>query len=176
MRDYGLARTGSLYRVGSDLSCRQMIGDIAVPNALSWSPDDRTMYFTDTPEGRLRAYAFDADEGQLGTMKYLDMPSLPGKPDGATVDSEGCLWNARYQGGCVARITPQGRVDQIIEVPAAQVTSCALGGPGLQTLFITTARQKLTQAELASQPLAGGLFAVNVSVGGLPEPAYPLPS
>jgi sugar lactone lactonase YvrE len=176
MRDYGLARTGSLYRVGTDLSSRQMIGDITVPNALSWSPDDRTMYFADTPEGQLRAYAFDADAGELGAMKYLDVPSLPGRPDGATVDSEGCLWNARYQGGCVARITPQGRVDQVIEVPATQVTSCALGGPGLRTLFITTARQKLTQAELVAQPLAGGLFAVNVSVGGLPEPAYLLPS
>jgi sugar lactone lactonase YvrE len=176
MRDYGLARTGSLYRVGPDLSCKQMLGDITVPNALCWSPDDRTLYFADTPEGRIRAYGFDADEGQFGAMKLIEAAGLPGRPDGATVDSEGCLWNARYQGGCVARITPQGRVDRIVEVPASQVTSCAFGGPGLRTLFITTARQKLTPAELASQPLAGGLFAIDAGVGGLPEPAFALPS
>jgi sugar lactone lactonase YvrE len=109
-------------------------------------------------------------------MKIIESGKLPGRPDGATVDSEGCLWNARYRGGCVARITPEGKVDRIIEVPASQVTSCTLGGPDLRTLYITTARQKLTPAELEAQPLAGRLFAVTVAVGGLPEPRFALPS
>jgi sugar lactone lactonase YvrE len=177
MRDYGLARTGALYRIGHNLSCTRMLGDITVPNALSWSPDNRQMYFADTPDGQIRAYEFDADDGQLGAMKIIESGgTLPGRPDGATVDSEGCLWSARYQGGCVARITPEGRIDRVIELPASQVTSCALGGADLRTLYITTARQKLTPADLDSQPLAGALFAVKVEVGGLPEPRFTLPS
>lgn len=176
MRDYGLARTGSLYRIGVDSSCTRILGDITVPNALSWSPDNRTMYFADTPDRQIRAYEFDAGEGNLGAMKIVESGNLPGRPDGATVDSEGCIWSARYQGSSVARITPKGKVDCIIELPASQITSCALGGPDLRTLYITTARQKLTPDDLKSQPLAGGLFAVRVDVGGLPEPRFTLPS
>jgi sugar lactone lactonase YvrE len=176
MRDFGLAQTGSLYRIGVDASCTRMLGDITVPNALSWSPDNRSMYFADTPDKQIRAYEFDAGEGQLGAMKIIETCNLPGRPDGATVDSEGCIWSARYQGSCVARITPQGKVDRIVQLPASQVTSCTLGGPDLRTLYITTARQKLSPADLDSQPLAGGLFAVRVDVGGLPEPRFTLPS
>jgi sugar lactone lactonase YvrE len=177
MRDYGLARTGALYRIGADRSCTRMLSDITVPNALSWSPDNRRMYFADTPDdGQIRAYEFDPGEGRLGDCKIISSANLPGRPDGATVDSEGCLWNARYQGSCVARITPEGKVDRIIELPASQITSCALGGPDLRTLYITTARQKLKPAELDSQPLAGALFAVRVDVAGLPEPRFALPS
>jgi sugar lactone lactonase YvrE len=176
MRDYGLARTGSLYRIDANSSCTRMLGDISVPNALSWSPDNRFMYFADTPDGHIRAYQFDAGEGRLGAMKIVESGKLPGRPDGATVDSEGCLWSARYQGSCVVRITPDGRVDRLVEMPASQVTSCALGGPDLRTLYITTARQKLTPADISSQPLAGGLFAVRVDVAGLPEPRFALPS
>jgi sugar lactone lactonase YvrE len=176
MRDFGLAPTGSLYRIGVDASCTRMLGDITVPNALSWSPDNRQMYFADTPDGQIRAYEFDADDGRLGAMKIVESGNLPGRPDGATVDSEGCIWSARYQGSCVARITPAGKADRIVELPASQITSCTLGGPDLRTLYITTARQKLTPAELDSQPLAGGLFAVRVDVGGLPEPRFKLPS
>ena len=177
MRDFGLAKTGSLYRIEANSSCTRMLGDITVPNALSWSPDDRQMYFADTPDGQIRSYEFAADDGRLGAMKIIESgSSLPGRPDGATVDSEGCLWNARYQGSCVARITPQGKVDRIVKLPASQVTSCTLGGPDLRTLYITTARQKLTPEDLNSQPLAGGLFAVRVDVGGLAEPRFALPS
>jgi sugar lactone lactonase YvrE len=176
MRDFGLAQTGSLYRIGVDASCTRMLGDITVPNALSWSPDNRSMYFANTPDKQIRAYEFDAGEGQLGAMKIIETGNLPGRPDGATVDSEGCIWSARYQGSCVARITPQGKVDRIVQLPASQVTSCTLGGLDLRTLYITTARQKLSPADLDSQPLAGGLFAVRVDVGGLPEPRFTLPS
>jgi sugar lactone lactonase YvrE len=171
MRDYGAATTGSLYRVGSDRACVRMLGGVTVPNALAWSPDDHTMYFADTPDGRVRAYAFDPDEGSLGAMRVLvERDVLPGRPDGATIDADGCLWSARYEGGCVARITPDGRIDRVIAIPASRVTSCALGGPDLRTLYVTTARQKLSPAELAAQPYAGALFALRVDTPGLPEP------
>lgn len=171
MRDYGAARTGSLYRVGADLVPERILSPVTVPNALCWSPDDRTLYFADTPEGTIRAYAFDADSGRIGAMRLL-LEGEAGKPDGATVDAEGCVWNARYGGGAVLRLTPDGRVDRRIEIPASQVTACAFGGPGLRTLFVTTARQRLTPEQLQRQPLAGSLFAVDAGVQGLPEPDF----
>jgi sugar lactone lactonase YvrE len=173
MRDFGLARSGSVYRIDHDAACTTVMTDITVPNALSWSPDDRTMYFADTPDGRLRAYDFDIDTGAIGEMRVLlDAGIVPGRPDGATVDADGCVWSARYDGGCVARITPQGRVDRVISVPASRVTSCGFGSAELRTLYITTARQKLTPEELRAQPLAGSLFAVRLETGGLPEPRF----
>jgi sugar lactone lactonase YvrE len=175
MRDYGAATTGSLYRITPDLHCARVLEGITVPNALGWSPDDRVMYFADTREGRIRAYAFDAEAGKLGAMRVLiDADALPGRPDGATVDADGCVWSARYEGSCVARITPDGRVDRVIDVPASRVTSCALGSADLRTLYITTARQRLTAAELEAQPHAGAVFAVRVSTPGLPEPRFPV--
>jgi len=176
MRDYGLATTGSLYRVDQDLTCTRVLQDITVPNALCWSPDNRSMYFADSGDGQLRCYDFDPEAGRMLEMRVVEAPPLPGKPDGATIDADGCIWNARYGGGRVVRITPNGRIDRVIHVPATQVTSCALGGPDLRTLYITTARQRLTPEALHTQPLAGGLFAVRVDVGGLPEPRFALPA
>lgn len=174
MRDFGLATTGALYRIDAQLACTRMLGDITVPNAIAWSPDDRTMYFADTRDGRLRAYDFDADTGALGAMRVLNAEGIAGRPDGAAVDAEGGVWSARYGGGIVARILPDGRVDRIVALPATQVTSCAFGGTDLRTLFVTTARQKLSAGELAAQPEAGGLFAVDAGVAGLPEPRFAL--
>ena len=173
MRDYGAATTGALYRITHDLACARVMRDVTVPNALVWSPDDRTLYFADTPDGRLRAYAFDPEEGTLGAMRVLvERDILPGRPDGAAIDADGCLWSARYEGGCVARITPDGRIDRVIAIPATRVTACTLGGAGLRTLYVTTARQKLSQGELVAQPHAGALFALHVSTPGLPEPRF----
>jgi len=176
MRDYGAATTGALYRVAPDLRCDRVLHDITVPNAFCWSPDDRTMYFADTRDGRLRAYAFDPDEGRLGAMRVLvDAGALPGRPDGAAVDAEGCVWSARYEGSAVARVAPDGRIDRVLSVPATRVTACTFGGPDLRTLYVTTARQKLSADELAAQPLAGAVFALRVATPGLPEPRFALP-
>ena len=78
--------------------------------------------------------------------------------------------NARYRGGCVARVTPGGAIDRIVELPVSQVTACVFGDADLRTLYCTTARQRLTDVELAQQASAGALFAVRVGVCGLPEP------
>lgn len=173
MRDFGAACTGALYRVDRALASTRVLAPITIPNAVAWSPDDATMYFADTAEGRLRAYAFDAESGLLGDERTLvEAGALPGKPDGATVDRDGGIWNARYGAGCVARILPDGRVDRVIALPATQVTSCCLGGADLTTLYVTSARQRLSEAELAAQPLAGSLFAARVDVPGLPEPRF----
>jgi sugar lactone lactonase YvrE len=170
MMDGGAEPTGVLYRIDRDRSCRPVLDGIRVPNAICFSPDGATMYFADTREGSIRAYAYDRAAGTLGAMRVLVPPGhAPGSPDGATVDADGCLWSARYGGGLVVRITPDGRVDRAIRLPVTQVTAAAFGGPGLDTLYITTAAQNLPPEELARQPLAGALFAVRPGVRGLPE-------
>lgn len=173
MRDFGAAVTGSLYRIGGDLRQSRVLTGITIPNSLGWSPDGGTMYFADTATGVLGAYAFDQAEGTLGTMRiFVAADVLPGRPDGCTVDAEGHVWNARYGAGCVARLAPDGTVRQIVSLPTSQPTSCALGGADLCTLFVTTARQRLSPEQLAEQLDAGHLFAARVNVPGLPEPLF----
>ena len=100
---------------------------------------------------------------------FIDMTAEGLHPDGSVVDAEGCLWNAQYGAGRVVRYTPDGAVDRIIEVPARRTTCPAFGGPDLRTLYITSARENMTPEQLAAEPLAGALFAVEVDVPGLPE-------
>jgi sugar lactone lactonase YvrE len=173
MWDYGARTNGALYRI--DAACRvtRMRGEVTVANAIAFAPDGRRMYFTDSRRGAVEAAVFDPDSGTLGAWsEFAPAGAAPGIPDGATVDAEGFLWNARYQGGCLARFAPDGRLDRIVELPIRQPTSCAFGGPGLATLFVTTATQRLDAADLAAQPLAGCLLALDVGVAGLPEPAF----
>ena len=89
-----------------------------------------------------------------------------GHPDGSTIDAEGCLWNARWDGGCIIRWAPDGRIDRVVKLPCRRVTSCIFGGPDLDTLYVTTVRYGLSEAELAEQPLAGGIFALDAGVQG----------
>ena len=92
-----------------------------------------------------------------------------GYPDGSTIDEEGFLWNARWDGGCVIRWAPDGRIDRIVKLPCDRVTSCCFGGPSRDVLYVTTVRYGLSAAQLAAQPLAGGIFAIDAGVRGLPE-------
>lgn len=162
--------TGALYRLDPDHRCALIRQNITIPNSICWSPDDKVMYFADTPHAKIFAHEFDADSGTMGEGRlFADLTGGKGKPDGSIVDADGCLWNAEYGGGRVVRYTPDGRVDRVVTVPATQVTCCAFGGRDLDTLYITTARQNLSDAQLAEQPLAGALFVTCPGVTGLPE-------
>ena len=173
MWDYGLHPTGSLYRVDTDLSVARIRSAVSIANAISFSPDGRSIYFADSRKGQIERASFDAHTGNVGSWSVLvESAAAPGIPDGATVDAEGFIWNARYKGGCIARFTPDGDLDRLIELPVSQPTSCAFGGPDLRTLFVSTATQKLSVAELMSQPLAGNLLALDVGVAGWPESAF----
>jgi L-arabinonolactonase len=173
MSDARREPAGTLYCLSPDLSVRAFKGGIIVPNSLCWSPDDRTMYFADTYKTTIWAYDYNLERGEMSNERvFVDTTGRPGRPDGSTVDTEGCLWSAEYGGSRVVRYTPDGRIDRTVELPATAVTSCSFGGPQLDTLYITTAAQRLTPEQLAAQPLAGGLFAVKVGVSGLPEPAF----
>jgi sugar lactone lactonase YvrE len=172
MRDFGLATTGALYRVGAGFDQARVLDAITVPNSLAWSPDGRRMYFADSRERMLRAYDFEPETGTLGAMEVVLGPDVPGRPDGCTVDAEGCIWIARPGAGRVLRVTPDGRVLQTLHLSASQPTACTLGGNDLRTLYVTSARQRLSPEQLTQEPEAGGLFAARVDVPGLPSSVF----
>lgn len=164
--------TGALFTLAGAGSLPLAEG-IRTPNAICFSPDGRWLYAADTAIGTLWRFAYESGSGTLGARADFAAPDIaPGRPDGATVDAEGGVWSARYNGGAVARITPDGRLDTLVTLPVRQVTSCAFGGPGLDLLFITTARQNLDAAALAHQPLAGSIFVVRPGVAGLAESKF----
>jgi sugar lactone lactonase YvrE len=165
--------SGSLYRVDPDGGVTRMREAITIPNSIAWSPDGRTLYFADTP--RLRIWAFECDPATGVLVKqrvFADSPGPAGGPDGSCVDADGCLWNAEYGRGRLVRYTPRGAIDRVISVPIANPTCCCFGGAGLDTMFVTSASQRLTPAELALQPLAGSVLALHPGVRGLPESRF----
>jgi len=166
-------RTGALYRFDADGTCHRMEKDIGISNSLAWSPDNRVFYFADTLQRKIFAYDFDIEAGTIGNRRVLtDMAGQPGNPDGSTIDAEGFLWNAQWDGWRLVRYAPDGRVDRVVELPVQKPTSCMFGGPDLRTLYVTSAVWDLTPAQIERQPWAGGLLALDVGVAGLPESRF----
>jgi sugar lactone lactonase YvrE len=164
---------GSLYRLDPDGRCNRIRGELFVPNSIAWTPDDRLMYLADTHRHVIWAYDFDLAQGVVRNERvFADCSDHPGRPDGSCVDAAGCLWNAEYGGSRVVRYAPDGRIDQVIELPVSNITCCCFGGKGLDTLYISTARQKMTPEQLAREPLAGNIFACSPGARGLPEARF----
>lgn len=163
-------KEGSVYHYRAGALTR-IIENVAIPNATCFSPDGRIAYWTDTPSRKILKCATDPETGlPVGEWElFADVSGHRGYPDGAVVDSEGYLWNARWGGNCVVRHAPDGSIDRIIEVPVSQVTCPAFGGKDLKTLFITTAAKTLSPEQLAEEKVAGGVFVIEVDVPGLPE-------
>jgi D-xylonolactonase len=163
------AAQGSLYRLDPDLALTRIDTGYRVTNGPAFSPDGRVMYHNDS--GRQVTYAFDLDEAGDASNKrvFAQFGEGDGYPDGMIVDSEGCLWIAFWDGWCLRRLSPEGELLQVLQVPVARPTSCAFGGPDLDRLFITSARRDFDEMALAGQPLAGGLFVASPGVRGLEE-------
>jgi sugar lactone lactonase YvrE len=173
MSDVRREPAGSLYRLDADHGCHRILEGVIVPNSIAWSPDSSVMYFADTYRARITAYDFDLPTGTLHRERlFRDTSAHPGRPDGSAVDEDGCLWNAEYAGARVVRYTPAGDIDRVIELPVPNPTCCTFGGDRLDTLFVTSASQRLARHELARHPLSGALFAVVPGVKGLPEHRY----
>lgn len=155
----------ALYRLDPDRSLHTMVTEVSCSNGLAWSPDGATMYYIDTPTGGVDAFDHDSATGALSRRRrIIDVDR--GWPDGMTLDADGCLWVALWDGWGLRRYAPDGRLLATVELPAQRVTSCAFGGPSLSTLYVTTARAGLR--DLTDQPLAGSLFAFEPGVAGLP--------
>lgn len=165
---------GSLFRVDADGSWRKMDGGFTVPNGLGFSPDGTRMYFTDTFRRTIYAYDFDLAAGTIaGRRPWLALAESDGKPDGLTVDEDGCVWVALWDAWAVARFDPDGREMQRIRVPVPRPTSCCFGDADLGTLYVTTASVRLGEDVLAGAPLSGALLALRIpGVRGLPETIF----
>ena len=163
---------GALYRLDPDLSWRQADSGFTISNGIGWSPDDRSMYFTDTLRSTIYVYDFDPLSGAIDDRRcFVQIPVQDGYPDGLAVDSEGCIWSALWGGWKVARFDPHGRLVEEVRLPVANVSCCAFGGADLKDLYITSARPASEQ-DLRRQPLAGALFRARVQVRGQDLPRF----
>jgi len=166
--------SAGLYRLDPDLSCHKLDDGIVVSNGPCWSPDDKTFYFADTWKA-LYAYDYDIEAGTVSNRRVL-VPvenESAGVPDGATVDSEGCIWSAQVYGGRIHRYSPDGKLDRSIEFPVQNITSVMFGGPNLDILFVTSMARQPVRGNAPTDSRNGGVFAVHgLGVRGIPEPRF----
>lgn len=164
---------GSLYRLGTDLTCTRMLSDLICSNGIGWSPDNRTMYLIDSGQHRIFAFDFNLRRGEIGEPRtFATVDERDGLPDGLTIDSEGHVWVMLWDGWAIRRYAPGGALVEEIPIPVQRPTSCAFGGPNLTTLYITSARDGLSQQELERAPLSGSLLALETVVRGIADPTF----
>lgn len=160
----------AVYSLGPQNQLKSLINGVHCANSICWSPDGRTLYFTDMPSRRIDAYDYDATAGEVSNRRtFVDLSAEPGLADGSTVDADGCLWNAQWGGGKVVRYTPDGAVEREIHLPVSNPTCLCFGGGDLSTLYITSAWFGLDEAGRDAEPHAGSVFAIRPGVRGIPE-------
>jgi sugar lactone lactonase YvrE len=151
-----------LYRLDPDGTLSTVLRDVTISNGIDWSPDGSLLYYVDTPTQRIDVFDYDVASGTLSARRpFAAVPKEDGSPDGLTVDAEGCVWVALYDGGAVRRYDVDGRLDAVVETPGARlVTSCCFGGADLTDLWITTSTENLDATKLEAQPGAGRIYRV----------------
>jgi sugar lactone lactonase YvrE len=165
--------SGALYRVEPDGTTARVDAGYVVTNGPAFAPDGATLYHSDSLRGIVHAFDLDLATGTLeGKRVFARLALDAGYPDGMAVDAEGCLWIARFGGWRLTRLDPAGRIERELRLPVANVTSCCFGGPELERLYVTTAREGLSASQLREQPLAGGLFELEPGVRGLPAQEF----
>lgn len=166
-------QSAAIYRLDPDFSCHRMDDGFIVSNGIAFSPDDRTMYYSDTTSRKVYRYDFDIDTGNIrNRQQFATTEGLPGKVDGAAVDEEGGYWCAHVYDWCVVRYNAEGEIDRRVRLPVRNPTCLAFGGPGFRTLYVTSATMFLADDELAQQPHAGCVLSLDVGARGLPEPRF----
>lgn len=163
---------GNLYCVDADGTVHRRETGIMISNGLCWSPDGNTMYFADSPLRTIYCYDFDIASGAISNRRVFAETPEGAFPDGATVDAQGRLWSAHWGAGVVVRYTADGAADRILEIPASQPTCVAFGGPELDLLFVTSARDGLSAQTLAGETGAGDVFVYKMDVKGLADRRY----
>ncbi|MEM5473057.1 SMP-30/gluconolactonase/LRE family protein [Hoeflea sp. AS60] len=165
---------GELIRVDSNGKADVLANGIRISNSLCFSPDGSTMYFSDSLDRKVRAYSYDKDDGTLDRPRiHVDTAEFDSGPDGATVDSEGCIWVALVQAGKIGRFTPDGKLDCLVEAPTDMPTCMTFGGPDLSTLFVTSIKDSGSGRAVSRHPHGGALYALEgLGVTGLPEPRF----
>nr|WP_269446189.1 SMP-30/gluconolactonase/LRE family protein [Gloeobacter violaceus] len=164
---------GRLYRYDPDGALHLMETGIFVSNGLGWSPDNRTFYLTDSSQQTIYAYDFDFESGRIVNRRpCVDLSGAPFFPDGLTVDREGCLWSAMWDGWCVIRFAPDGHELLRLPLPVQRPTCCTFGGADLGTLYITSASVGLSEAQIEKSFHSGDVFSVQGLAVGLPTHGF----
>ena len=163
--------SGNLYRMKRDLTVTRMQSDVICSNGSGWSPDGRTMYYTESFRYAIFAYDFDPANGTIANRRVFAQLSdadrkAGGFPDGMTVDAEGFVWSNQVGLGRIVRYDPQGKIERIVQLSVPRATDCTFGGNDLKTLYITSARETMTAEQLRQAPLSGSLFAIDADVKG----------
>ncbi len=163
----GLRDRGALYRLDPDGSVTRILTGVSTSNGIDWSPDDRLMYYVDTPTGRVDCFDFDVEAGTVRNRRpFVTIPPDHGAPDGLVVDADGHVWVALWKGGAVHRYAPDGRLDQVARFPVTLTTKPAFGGSDLGDLYVTSAWIELKDDARARQPMAGGVFRLRPGAKG----------
>jgi len=161
------AGAACLYRLDTAGTATRVLDGVTISNGLAWSHDGGTMYYIDTPTRRIDAFSFEPATGKIGDRRpFLTIPVGAGSPDGMTIDENGGLWVALWDGGAIHHYV-EGRLERVIALPVSRPTSCAFGGPDFDELFVTSALSRLTPAERRAQPLAGSVFRLRPGVRGV---------
>ena len=160
----------NLWCLDTDYTVSKRVSGVTVSNGITWSRDEKSMYYIDSSEFAVVVFDYEKESGEIANPRPAAVvPQGLGKPDGMCIDEDGMLWIALFRGGAVSRWDPRkGELMELLEIPCRYVTSCAFGGKNLDTLYVTTSRGPADEAELARYPLSGGLFSVNSGVGGVP--------
>ena len=154
---------GQLLRVQASGAAEVVLDGVGISNGLAFSPDGSVAYYADTSTGRVDVFD-NCDDRLVGRRPFVTIDPLQGAPDGLTVDSDGGVWVALWGGSTVRGYDERGRLQQVVSVPARQVSACTFGGPDLSTLFVTTSRENLPEGE---DPQAGSVFAATPGVQGV---------
>jgi sugar lactone lactonase YvrE len=163
------AGAGTVYRLDPEGTVHVVLTDVTVSNGLAWSPDGRFAYYVDSDTQGIDAFDFDAERGEFHNRRRLvTVEAHLGTPDGMTVDAEGGLWVALWDGAAVHRYAPDGALDVVISLPTRRVTACTFGGADLRDLYITTSALGLDDPESA----AGAVFRAEAGIAGLPASRF----
>ncbi len=158
----------ALYRLDPGGELELVLPERTISNGIGWSPDGETMYYIDSTTWSVVSYAYHLDSGELGQQSaFVEIDPADGLPDGLMVDAEGGVWVCLFGGAKVRRYRPDGVLDQQIALPLTNPTCPAFGGPDLRTMYITTARHRLSAEQLEREPNAGTLLQLDVGVGGV---------
>lgn len=164
---------GALYRLDASGQVTEMDRGYTVANGFAWSPDNSILYVCNSAARIIYQFDFDIKNGTLNNKRiFATLPPESGYPDGVTVDSEGGVWNAHWDGWRVTRYLPNGKIDEVIKMPVRRPTSCCFGGPNMTTLYVTSASTRLSAEELKEDKFAGCVFSVDVGIKGLNETKF----
>ncbi|GAA4011715.1 hypothetical protein GCM10022280_06740 [Sphingomonas swuensis] len=169
MDDEEKAASGAFYRIERSLTCTRVEDGYRVTNGPAFSPDNKVMYANDSALQTTFRYDLAPDGTPVNRRVLARYEEGEGYPDGMTVDAEGCLWIAFWDGWCLRRLSPEGERLSELRLPVQRPTSCTFGGPSLDRLFVTSARIGLEEEALATQPNAGGLFVLTPGVAGIAD-------